>query len=322
MSGQRPRLTIGMPVYNGANYLAETLDLILSQTFTDFELLISDNASTDSTGEICRAYAARDSRIHYQRLAANLGAARNFNRLVDMARGDYFKWAAHDDRFTPDFVERCIAVLDREPDVVLCFARAQAIDEHGYTVELFDSKQRLASSRATERFYECINVPHAQTSVFGVIRTSILRQTRLIGAFSSSDRVLLGELTLLGRFYEISDILFFYRHHEQQSWRAYWGRHRYLAWFDPNKAGKISFPHWRLLLEHYITISRAPVSTAELLVCLLYLCWWVRLHWRYLLNNLLLRDDKFEGFQFLRLLALLRAETPAGRSEISFTRDH
>jgi hypothetical protein len=322
MNDQLPRLTIGMPVYNGANYLAETLDLILAQTFVDFELVISDNASTDSTAEICRAYAARDSRIRYERLDTNIGAARNFNRLVDMARGEYFKWAAHDDRFTLDFVERCIAVLDREPDVTLCFAQAQAIDKYRRPVELFDSKQRLGAPRATERFYECINVPHAQTAVFGVMRTSVLRQTRLIGAFSSSDRVLLGEMTLLGRLYEIPHMLFFYRHHEQQSWRAYWGRHRYLAWFDPTKAGRISFPHWRLLLEHYITISRAPISPSERLVCLLYLCWWVRLHWRYLLNNLLLRDDKFQGLQFLHTLRMLRAETSASRSEMSFTREH
>jgi glycosyltransferase involved in cell wall biosynthesis len=307
MSDQLPRLTIGIPVYNGENYLAETLDLILSQTFTDFEVIISDNASTDSTEEICRAYAARDSRIRYDRLEQNVGASRNFNRLVDMARGEYFKWAAHDDRFTPDFFERCVDVLDHNPDVILCFSRAQTIDEHGRPLELFDSKQQLGSPRAPERFFECVNVPHAQTAVFGVVRTAMLQQTRLIGAFSSSDRVLLGELTLLGRFHEIPDILFFYRHHAQQSWRAYYGRHRYLAWFDPNKAGKISFPHWRLLLEHYITISRAPIGLYDRLMCLLHLFWWVRLHWRYLLNNLLLRDDEFQGFQFLRTINVPRA---------------
>ncbi len=117
---QLPLLSVGMPVYNGQNYLAFTIEAILSQSFTDFELIISDNGSTDETEAICRAYAAQDARIRYERVEENLGAAYNFNRVFELARGRYFKWAAHDDYFTADYFERCIQVLEQNPAVVLC----------------------------------------------------------------------------------------------------------------------------------------------------------------------------------------------------------
>src|SRR5919112_5909956 len=103
----RPRVTIGLPVYNGERFLEQALDGLLAQTFTDFELIISDNASTDRTPEICQAYAARDSRIRYVRQPENIGAGPNHNILVPMARGEYFKWASHDDLYDPDLVAKC-----------------------------------------------------------------------------------------------------------------------------------------------------------------------------------------------------------------------
>ncbi|MEM6891420.1 MAG: glycosyltransferase family 2 protein, partial [Pseudomonadota bacterium] len=82
-----PRLTIGLPVYNGANYLAEAVTSILSQDFEDFELIISDNASDDDTADICRDFAARDKRVRYERQVVNVGAAPNYNLLLPLARG-------------------------------------------------------------------------------------------------------------------------------------------------------------------------------------------------------------------------------------------
>ena len=112
MLNNKPRVSIGMPVFNGENYLAEALDSLLTQTFSDFELIISDNASTDKTEEICRAYAVRDQRIRYFRNQENLGASRNYNRVFELSSGEYFKWAAHDDLCAPEFLGRCVDVLD------------------------------------------------------------------------------------------------------------------------------------------------------------------------------------------------------------------
>ncbi|MEO1346882.1 MAG: glycosyltransferase family A protein, partial [Pseudomonadota bacterium] len=122
-SNQSPRVTIGVPVYNGDAYLAEALDSILNQTFTDFEVIISDNASTDGTEQICRDYAARDDRVRYIRQEKNLGAAPNFNLLVPIARGEYFKWAASDDLIAPEFLNYCVEALEKEFDASLAMTQ-------------------------------------------------------------------------------------------------------------------------------------------------------------------------------------------------------
>jgi glycosyltransferase involved in cell wall biosynthesis len=290
MRTSRPRVSVGMPVFNGERYLEETLDSILAQTYPDFELIISDNASTDRTQEICRAYGARDRRIRYFRNETNLGASRNFNRVFELSSGEYFKWAAHDDLCAPQFLERCVDVLDQDSSVVLSYPRAKAIDEHGKVLREFDAKPDLGSPKPRERFYECVCVAHPQVAVFGVIDASILNKTRLIGNYTGSDRPLLGELALLGRFYEIPEYLFSYRNHPQQSWRAHATWRSQQLWYDPARAGKITFPHWRLLREHFVSIQRAPLDWRERSCCYLVLAWWVRRRWRYLTKNLILRE--------------------------------
>ena len=290
MLNNKPRVSIGMPVFNGENYLAEALDSLLTQTFSDFELIISDNASTDKTGEICRAYAARDQRIRYSRNEANLGAAKNYNRVFELSSGEYFKWVAHDDLCAPEFLERCVQVLDRDASVVLCYSRTKAIDEHGKVVESYPAKPNADSPRPHERFYEFVCVPHPCVAVFGLMRASVLAKTRLIGNYTGSDRPLLGELSLLGQFHEIPEYLFFYRNHPQQSWRAHSTWHSQQAWYDPARAKKWTFPHWRLLREHLRSIGRAPLSWYERTWCYLYMGWWVRKHWRYLAKNLILQE--------------------------------
>jgi len=131
MAYVKPRVSIGVPVYNGESYLACALDSMLGQTYGDFELIISDNASTDRTPEICRQYAARDPRVRYLREEQNRGLAWNFNRVVEVSRGDYFKWAAYDDVCAPSFLARTVEVLDNDPHVILATSVAALIDAQG-----------------------------------------------------------------------------------------------------------------------------------------------------------------------------------------------
>jgi len=106
-----PQVSIGMPVYNGAKFIREALDSLLAQTFTDFELIISDNASTDETEAICQEYAAKDARIRYVRQAKNLGAVANFKFVLDEAVGEYFMWAAHDDKWSKAYLFNSKSIL-------------------------------------------------------------------------------------------------------------------------------------------------------------------------------------------------------------------
>lgn len=214
---KKPRVTIGLTVYNGEQFLEETLDSFLAQTYTDFELIISDNASTDRTEEIARAYVAKDARIHHHRNESNLGLAENHNRVFSLARGEYFKWAAADDVCRPNYLARCVEVLDRDPTVVLAYPRTQFVDAAGQPLDIHDPGWDLRSDEAYERFRYAIFAGHWANAVVGLIRASALAKTRLMPAYPGGDFRVLGELTLLGKFYEIPEVLFVRRLHSGSS---------------------------------------------------------------------------------------------------------
>ena len=120
--GPVPRVSVGLPVYNGERFLAQAIDSVLQQTHSDLELVISDNASTDRTEEICRSYTTQDSRVRYFRSSANIGACRNFSRVFELSRAPYFKWACYDDICVPGFLEKCVAVWT-SPRMFWCATR-------------------------------------------------------------------------------------------------------------------------------------------------------------------------------------------------------
>jgi glycosyltransferase involved in cell wall biosynthesis len=275
----RSHLSIGLPVFNGENYLAGALESLLAQTYGDFEIVISDNASTDGTEEICRAYQALDPRVRYYRSGRNLGSARNFNQVFELSSGEYFKWAAHDDLCAPEYLERCVEVLDRDHSVVLCHARARVIDERGRKVEDYEALLNTDSPRPRDRFHDLILVKNRCYEANGVTRAEVLRATRLMGNYPVADRILLAELALRGRFYEVPEYLFFPRSHPAQSVQSLPTQHLRAIWFDPGKAGRIVFPEWRTFLEYCRAIHRAPVAPAERVWCYLYMVQWVR-HYR------------------------------------------
>ena len=267
MSEDKPRVSVGLPVFNGEDYLAEALDSILAQIYPDFELIISDNASTDRTQEICKAYAAKDPRIRYYRNEQNLGAAKNYNRVFELSSGEYFKWVAHDDLCAPEFLERCIEVLDHEPTVVLCYPRTDLIDARGEIQGKYADSLNLRSPKPHERFRQFFDTQGLCHAVFGVIRASVLKKTPLIGNYVASDRVLLGELALHGEFCELSEYFFYRRIHPQISTKANVTENEIAAWFDPGKRNKVLLPRWRRFFEYLRAIKRAPLSWSERVRC-------------------------------------------------------
>jgi len=299
MRDDKPRVSIGLPVFNGENYLEEALDSILAQTYSDFELIISDNASTDRTEEICRAYAARDERIRYFRNETNLGAAKNYNRVFELSSGEYFRWAAHDDLCAPEHLERCVEILDREPDVVLCYPKTSIIDEHGEFVRNYFDDFNFRSLKPHERFRDFFHATGLCNPVFGLIRASILERTSLIGSYADSDRVLLGELVLFGQFYEVPEYLFFRREHPQTSVRVNPDLVERAAWFDPKRKGRIQLPRWRWFFGYLLAIKRVRLSWYEKLLCYLQMVKWVRRQWRKLRDDLMIAAKRIlKGLPF------------------------
>src|SRR5687768_11755331 len=117
-AGRTVSVSVGMPVFNGERFIEAALDSVLAQNYGDLEVVISDNASTDDTEEICRSYAAKDDRVRYFRNRINYGIAFNFNNVFRLSSGRYFKWAASDDVCAPDFLSRCVEILDRDASIV------------------------------------------------------------------------------------------------------------------------------------------------------------------------------------------------------------
>lgn len=293
LKSRTPKVSIGMPIYNGERFLPQTLDSLLTQTYNDFELIISDNASSDGTQEICQQYAAQDTRVRYLRQSANLGASKNFNYVFECASGEYFKWAAHDDLCAPEYLARCVDVLDRDPQVILCYTQGQAIDEEGKFIRHYMAKANLQSSQAYIRYVESLtdesDITVVPIIIFGLIRRDVLAKTPLIGNYASSDGVLLGELALHGRFHEVPENLFSYRHHADQSWVINPGRRSLEGWYDPKRARKITFPKWRLLKEHLQSIQRVPLPWSQRFRCYVFMIRWMKKGWRELVKNLVLR---------------------------------
>lgn len=288
-----PQISIGLPVYNGDQFLEAALDSILAQTFHDFELIISDNASTDKTEDICQAYAARDQRIRYHRNQQNLGAARNHNRVVELSRGNYFKWISHDDVYAPDYLAQCVAILDQDKSVVLCHSKSKLIDQYGNFVaehgDFYEEEFTLKtdSSKVQERFYNLVCITHDCLKIFGLIRADILKTTPLLGGFSDSDRILLARLALTGRFYEIPEPLFLSRRHANRSSNSHESRRVYTLWFAPERKGEIVFPHWRIFREYLATIKQSSLSWRERTDCFLYMGYWLWKWKRRLVENLM-----------------------------------
>lgn len=265
-----PRVSIGLPVYNGEKFFQQTLEALLGQTYRNFELIISDNASTDRTPEICRAYAAKDRRIFYYRHCENMGAAKNFNRVFQWSHGEYFKWAATDDLCAPNFLQRCVETLDQQPEAVLCHPMTKIIDSQGQILGDAPNRLNLQSPSPHQRFMEYQRIIGECNAVFGLIRASALERTNLMGNYIASDSGLLAELSLYGKIIEIPEYLFFRRDHPAASSRNK-GQEQLMQFFDPKLKGRIVFPKWRRVYENWVAVMRAPLPFYEKILLSTYL---------------------------------------------------
>ena len=203
-----PLVSIGLPVYNEERYVAETLDSLLAQDYENFEIVISDNASTDRTQEICLAYAARDPRVSYHRRATNGGAPENFNDSFRHSAGEYFTWASGHDRRAPSAIRECVQVLEVRRDVILCYPRSFLEDYTGQIVELDDDRLETTGLGTGRRLDATIRKFGRYNAFHGVIRSSALRRTRLCQPCFGPDNVLLAELSVLGLVHQIEPRLF------------------------------------------------------------------------------------------------------------------
>jgi glycosyltransferase involved in cell wall biosynthesis len=273
-----PRLTVGLPVYNGENYLAESIEALLGQSFSDFELLIADNASTDSTPEIAHRYERQDSRVRVYRQPRNIGLSPNHNFLVDIARGELFKWAAHDDLYARDLLEVCVSALDRYPDVVLAHAWTAMIDGDRVVTKSAPYPLATDSPNPAVRFRSLL-FDDGGDDDGGVIRTEVLRRMARKDSYHHADRTTIAELALHGRFHQEPNWLYFRRDHPQRAERACPTTRSRCANMDPKRANRWRHPLVRLYGEYLwaytSAIHGAPLSPGARRQCYGNLASWL-----------------------------------------------
>lgn len=259
-----PPVSVGMPVYNGEQFVGEAIDAILAQTFADFELVVSDNASTDGTAEICREAARRDPRVRYVRADENRGAAWNYNNAFLASTGGLFRWAAHDDLCAPTHLERCVqALAEAGPRVVCAYPRAQVVDEQGRWRADYDEPLDLSDPSPHVRLAQITKHLVKGNLLFGLVRRDALARTRLHGAYATGDWVLIAELALQGPYVEVPERLFLRRWHEGMSRVANPKLEDIAEFFAPGSSETAKGEFTRLFTEFLVAIAHAPLSRAE-----------------------------------------------------------
>jgi glycosyltransferase involved in cell wall biosynthesis len=272
---KQPRITVGLPVRNGEAFLEESLDSLTSQTFEDFEIVISDNASSDRTPEICRDHAAKDRRIRYVRNETNLGQTANLHRPIQLARGRYYRMHHDDDRLHSRCLEACVEVLDREPSVVLSHTFTELIDGSGSVVQPkdpydYDIRQRSAADRLDAFLrlrYDDPPRPALFNVVFGLIRREVLFRTPIDGPYPHADVIHFAGILLHGAFAVVSEVLFSRRDHPGRSMRAHTDLRALALFRNPASAANPVTPHWSGLVDLHRLVRRAPLSRTEQLRC-------------------------------------------------------
>jgi len=260
-----------MPVYNGGRFIRQAVASLLAQTYQDFELVIADNASTDATEAICREFVAQDQRVRYVRNERNLGGPGNFRRVFSLCSGEYHKWATADDYWAPTVLEESVAILDRHPDVVVCYPKTRLVNEAGSPVEDFEDSLHLQEPSPATRMIRVLTEITLCHVHLGLIRRAALGRTALIGDELASDVRFIAELSLYGKFYVLPEFLFFRRFHEGcSSWeRADMERQR--AYYDPEHRKRFGLHLWRRYVGLLSAVTRAPIGMKERLILYRYL---------------------------------------------------
>jgi glycosyltransferase involved in cell wall biosynthesis len=272
-----PRVSIAVPAYNCERYIERCLKSLLAQTYRDFEIVVSDNASTDRTAEICDAIARTDARVRVVRRTDNIGGPGNFRYVYSLCNGEFHKWSTADDYWDPRYLELCVAELDRRPDAVLCYSRTTLVDAEGQVLSHYDDNLNLLDDSPRRRFNDLLLNIGLCNAHLGVIRRSAMQRTQLIGNELASDVNFLAELSLYGKFCVVPEYLFFRRYHEKSSsWKRDSSEHQ-RKYYDPSGKGGFSMHTWKKLGTLCSAVWRSqvpPIDKALLGKDLMRLAFW------------------------------------------------
>ena len=279
MRDSKPLVSIGLPIYNGADSVRYALESLLAQDYENFELIISDNHSTDSTQEICLDYAARDKRIRYFRNEMNLGPRNNFNKIFELSRGEYFMWHAHDDLRESNYISSCIEIMEMNQNVVLCCS-STLLNKDG---NLRKSEEDFTTvGMPLNRRFRKILWNNTCSSIYGLIRSSVLKKTELFKDTVSPDNLLLAELSLLGEFYQLPSFLFIEKIKRKNTLQRING---FFELYLPDRDRIIYLPFIKLAIEHWKLVQNSRLEKKEKFIAFLDIILCFLLKYKVLLSD-------------------------------------
>ena len=255
-------LSVGMPAYNSELDIRYAIESILNQTFTSFELIISDNASTDNTQLICEEYASKDPRVKYIRNHENIGAAENYNAVFKLSKGKYFKWASSNDYCAPRFFEECIKILESNPSAVLAYPRTRLFSKNIDNYFEYSDCLQTEYDDPKDRMLFVIDNIRLNNIMNGVIRSDALSKTYLHLPFFASDSCLMCELALYGKFLEESDYLF-YRQMDEESSTSMQDEAALVEHFQPNSTKPMRFQNWKIHIYYFSAVTKAGLDFSK-----------------------------------------------------------
>jgi glycosyltransferase involved in cell wall biosynthesis len=276
-----PRVSVGMPAYNSAATICSSIESLLAQSFSDFELIVSDNASTDATRDLVESYARRDRRVRLVRQEVNVGVNRNYSHVARRASGELFKWTSSSDWCAPTFLERCVRELDAHGDAVLAVPRTRLFSDTPEMSEDYPRDVEVLDERPSDRLVRLTTTLALNNAMNGVIRMSALKRTPLMGTYIGADVVLMGHLALLGKFRLVDERLF-YRRMSEATATALQNRDAVLAYHYPKPGACSLFQNTKQHLGWLRPALSVPMPLRERLPILKYVVkmwYWGRKAW-------------------------------------------
>lgn len=279
MAIDRPLVSVGLPVYNGGEYIRDTLDALIRQDYPNLKIVISDNASSDDTQQICQEYARRFPHVHYSRNDSNVGAARNFNKVFELSSGKYFMWAACHDLWEPTMVSRCVEPMEADPGVVLSFPLAAWIEPDGRQTEIEPSVLDTRTLDPASRFQVYLWGLRNCYVIYGLIRADALRRTPMFMRTVAPDNIILAELSFLGPFALVPERLFYLRRTADY---GDWNRVLPKMGLRPLRRWDHYRLYWQFVYNHLCVVrrnGRGFVTKAFLMInviaCAFIRYWWI-----------------------------------------------
>ena len=263
-SERLPRVSFGLPVWNGEATIRRCLDSLLAQDFTDFEVVVSDNASTDETSQILDEYAARDPRIRVSRNQENIGQIENVNLVFRQSRGEYFRWIGVTDWLEPHYASRCVEALDADPGAILVTTYFRIHQEDGTSRYEEYRGERVDSERPERRFARMLWFYQAGDAkydpIYSMMRRDALERTHLVWMMDWGDRMMGAELALLGRFLHLPECL---AHRIKGSSEQHSDYEELLRRYHPTRYRELPAPPWRIFKGLLSIIRAAPLTRRQ-----------------------------------------------------------